>query len=221
MDSEQNLNPYSYTEAPPAIGDEPVQPLTRVPPGLIVLGILLLLMGGWGLLSGLFGMLALVVQLIAPSANFTSPGAGPQMELQREFQSQMDAVASRLLPFSSINLAGNFLLSVAMVVGAIALFVRKEWGRVLTLRVIVACAIFSLMEIGLAIAAMYFQTSIMVNYFEATTAGGPLGSSAGNFIYFGIGLGITMLVVMYAIEYGIYVFGYRYLQRPEIRALFT
>ncbi|HEV7282648.1 MAG TPA: hypothetical protein VGN57_20755 [Pirellulaceae bacterium] len=219
MDGDQSLNPYSYTEAPPAVGDEPAQPLTRVPPGLIVLGILFLLLGGWGLLSGLFGMLALILQVVAPSAEFV--GAGPEMEMQREFQSQMDSVNNRLLPFSSVNIAGNFLLSVAMVVGAIALFVRKEWGRVLTLRVIVACAIFTLLEIGLAAAAMYFQTSIMVNFFEATTAGGPLGSSAGNFIYIGIGLGIAMLVVMYGIEYGIYVFGYRYLQRPEIRALFT
>lgn len=219
MDGDQSLNPYSYTEAAPAAGDVPAQPLTRVPPGLIVLGILLLIMGGWGLLTGLFGMLALVVQVLAPSAQFVGPG--PEMELQREFQSQMDAINDRLLPFSSVNIAGNFLLSVAMVVGAIALFVRKEWGRVLTLRVIIACAIFTLLEIGLAVAAMYFQTSIMFNFFEASAASGPLGSSAGNFVYLGIGLGIAMLVVMYGIEYGIYVFGYRYLQRPEIRALFT
>jgi hypothetical protein len=219
METGQSFNPYSYTDAPPAVGDEPFQRPDKIPAGVIVLGILLLLMGGWGLLSSLFGVLTLVIQALTAGSSFGP--SGPEMELQREFQSQMDGVAARLLPFTAINVAGTFLLSVPLVVAAIALFFRKEWARVLAIRTILACMIFTGLEIVLAVVGMYLQQSIMVNYFESSAAGSPLGSQASTFVYIGMGFGIAMLVVMYGIEYGIYAFGYWYLRKPDVKASFT
>jgi hypothetical protein len=219
MEPGQSFNPYSYTDAAPAIGDEPALRPDRIPAGVIVLGILLLLMGGWGLLSSLFGVIGLIFQAVAAGSTYVP--AGPQMEFQREFQSQMDAVNSRLLPFTALNVACNFLLSIPLVVAAIALFFRKDWARVLAVRVIIACAIFTGLEIVLAVVAMYLQQSIMVNYFEASAAGSPMGSQASTFVYIGMGFGIAMLVAMYGIEYGIYAFGYWYLRKPEVKAAFA
>lgn len=219
MVPEQSFNPYSYTDAPPAIGDEPALPSNQIPAGLIVLAILLLMMGGWGLLSSLFGVIGLIFQALAAGSQFVP--TGPEMEFQREFQSQMDAVNSQLLPFTAINVAATFLLSVPLIVAAIALFLRKEWARILALRTVMACMIFTALEIILAVVAMYLQQSIMVNYFEASASGSPLGSQASTFVYLGMGMGIAFLVVMYGIEYGIYAFGYHYLQRPRVRAIFT
>jgi hypothetical protein len=219
MEPAQSFNPYSYTEAAPAIGDEPALPVNKVPAGVIVLGILLLTMGGWGLLGGLFGMIGLVFQALVAFSDVAPPEPG--LEFQQEFQTQMNAVSSRLLPFTAINVAGNFLLSIPLVVAAIALFLRKEWARVLAIRTIMACMIFTGLEIVLAAVTMYLQQSIMVDYFEASAAGTPMGSQASTFIYLGMGFGIAMLVVMYGIEYGVYAFGYWYLRKPEVKAAFV
>lgn len=219
MEPERSFNPYSYTDAAPAVGDEPFHRPDKIPAGVIVLGVLLLLMGGWGLLAGLFGMITVIFQAVVAFSGVGPPEPG--LEFQQEFQSQMNAVTSRLLPFTAINVAGNFLLSIPLVVAAIGMFLRKEWARVLAIRTIMACMIFTGLEIVLAAVGMYFQQSIMINYFEASAAGSPMGDQASTFVYLGMGMGIAFLVVMYGIEYGIYAFGYWYLRKPEIKASFT
>lgn len=216
MEPERSANPYAFTEA--SAPAEAVPSGGRIPTPLVVLAVLLLLMGGAGIvLNGLAGIgLAVQAAVVLPKA---APSEGT--ERQQELERQIQANNARLMPFTCGSLVVNLLLSIPMAVGAIGLFLRKEWARVLSMRTIYANAVFFALEVPFGAITFYLQYSSMIGFMEEAASTGPLGDSGVTIVYAVVIAQIVVMVLLYAYEVALYWFGARYLRRDAVKAIFS
>src|SRR5262245_3855979 len=226
----QTFDPYRSPSLPEGPYAAPY-PVGR-PGWLTMLCVCCIVLGALGLLNSLFGTLGIIggkaIQTwIQPKGDATGMPAGMQ-EAQEKFQTEMYAVQDRYFWFLVAAIAARFVVAPLLLYAGIRALSLEEQGRKL---LVLACAI----ALGFELCAAILQTAIAIenltitnSYVENITSKMPKDKANAakvasivqttTRIIGVVVLAFTGLIV--ALKLALYAFGYVYLRKPHIQALF-
>jgi hypothetical protein len=226
----QTFDPYRSPSLPEGPYAAPT-PVGR-PGWLTMLCVCCIVLGALGLLNSLFGTLGIIggkaIQTwIQPKGATT--GMPPEMqEAQETFQKEMYAVQDRYFWFLVSAIAARFIVAPLLLYAGIRALSLEEQGRKL---LVLACAIalgFELCSAILQCAIAIENLSITNSYVENIMSKMPKDKANAakvasivqttTRIIGVIVLAFTGLIV--ALKLALYGFGFIYLQKPHIQALF-
>ena len=213
VETRRGVDPYSVQ--PPGV--HVAQEVTVRPTGLTVIAVICLLAGIVGVLSGVFGLVGMLLGDTFANAFQT---AGPAQELQQKMNADIQAITRKYYWLSlPLTLAG-IVIGGCMTLGGIGVLARKSWSRVFLSRVFLAGVVMEL------ISAVYYAVSqwemgpVMREHMSkiAESNGSPGGETMGQLMQFFSILGIIFLGVWTVVKVVLMLWGRAYLHRPETKA---
>ena len=214
----EDLNPYGSNVSHDSALDSP--PDTR-PTGVTVTGVLCVLAGILGVLSGLviFAQLAFG-NPFASSMTPTGSAGGPQ----REMTSAIETLTSRfIIPHIGVSV-GTLVLASCLLVGGIAVFQRRSWAPTWLRRVFVALIVFEIARQVFYVILQIEKYPIMEQYFNQL--GSAPNSPGGNTMMKSMLKVSTIVGVVFGlgwalIKVGLGAWGHRYFGKPHVVEYFT
>jgi hypothetical protein len=196
------------------------------PQNLTVICILAMILGGFGLLTGCFGVMSLVFASQARQAiSAMPPGVNnPTVEMQKQMNDKMAAINNRYkwvtLPLMLVKLC----VEAAILIGAIMTLGLKPRGRSWLLAGLIAALVLESIQVvpGIMVQSETFaMMREMVPVQQGANA--PPGMNDFMTVFFSaIGIGtIVMTLGWLAAKFIFYVIGIRYLRKPAVAALFA
>jgi len=215
MNDAPRSHPYA---APPAVY-APGETSPGRPTGVTVVGVICLLAGIVGLLSGLMSLVGYFVGQNFANA-FTPPGnAG---NLQAQMQAEINTIAAKYFwlyfPLTIVGLG----ISGAMTTGGAGLLALKPWARILLRRVLMLAIVVEGCKGVVYVLNQLEMMPIMQDYLQKIMAesGGVGGRAFGPMFSIMMLVGIGVWVVWALFKIGLMLWGNRYLARPSTRAYF-
>ncbi|MGV3483230.1 MAG: hypothetical protein ACO1RT_02295 [Planctomycetaceae bacterium] len=208
-------HPYS-AHMPPAGSLEPGQ---HRPSGLTATGVLCIVGGVVGILSGLLTLLNALLSDVMASA-FSMPG--PDQAAQQQFYDQLQAVADRYFIATLVTSSATFLIGLGLLAGGVGIFSSPPWGRILIRRVLVAAMVIEIVKAIVYSLSQFDMMPIMESHMQqmADKAGGgamPMGEMMRVMTW----IGISIWLVWAMLKFGLYLAGRHYLKRPHVIAYFA
>lgn len=221
-------NPYQTPEAEDA-ASRPLQPGQR-PGGLIAICIIALLIGCFGGLSSLFQLAAIAAQpKIQKMVEKTQQGI-PEKELQpqRALQQKITDSQKRFVPLTVAILVVNIFIAGTLTVSSIQTLCFQPIGIALLSKTFGVAILF---EIIRAIVYVIMQLNIRPQIAEAFQQAAADMKSRGadqhsidkvsEFADIAIWIGLAFFLAFILTKIIFYFIGYRYLNRKNIRGLFS
>jgi hypothetical protein len=198
------------------------------PTGITVLCVLCIVLGALGLMNSLMGTLGAVA---GPQLQrILQPKAGPSemQKAQEKFQQEVNDVQAKFFTPLILGLGFRFLVAMLLLIGGVRTLSLHENGRKM---LVVACALALIFEMGHAVLQSMISMEMMVAFNSLTE--GILASAPDDKKMppdfaktMGTVMRITFLsqfVLMFGLvlaKGALYIFGYVYLQKQRIKALF-
>jgi hypothetical protein len=194
----------------------------RSPPGgALAVAIITLILGAFGGLASLWGLLLLIFAAQVQNA-MAPPGGGPAAEMQAEIQS----VSAPWRPVQFVLLPVKLVIEVAMLVGAIALLMKRPMGRKILCGALIAAGIIDLAGLAVTIPIQW-QTSEAVNRHLSNAMHnapggqpGPPPESIGSVMKTVMIVSIVIGALWVVGKVAFYGFGTYYLSKPQVRAYY-
>ena len=202
-------SPYAATYNPTIESDQR-------PGGLTTIGVLCIVGGIVGILSGLFMLLNIFFGAALGSA-FTMQG--PQQQAQQEMQSSMQAVATRFFVGNLISSVGTLVVSLCMLTGGVGVFRKPAWGRTLLRKTFLFAILLECLRVGIYTMTQLEMMPVMETYMQkmmTQPGGGNPPMAVGGMMKVMTLIGLGMWLMWAALKLGLYIWGCSYLKKPSV-----
>jgi hypothetical protein len=201
------------------------------PGGLTFICVLAIILSGAGLLMGCFGLVSQAFASGMQQAFAGMPGGAnlPGADVQREMNARVMAVANRYKSVTLPLMVVKIFVEGALLAGAIMSWGLKPRGRSWLLGGLVAAILFEAIHVVPTILIQR-ETQVVMSEMMPKMMAAQQGPNApppgmnnlmsGMFSAIGI-LSLIFALVWLAAKVIFYVFGMRYLCKPDVRALFA
>lgn len=193
----------------------------RRPSGVTAVGVLCIVGGIVGTLSGLFSLLNLFFAA-SMSGAFMVPG--PQQAAQEQFNAQLLAIGNRYFVPNLLASSGTLLIGSCLLLGGIGVFRAPPWGRTWIRRTLLAAILLECLKAVLYTVTQLEMVPVMEKYMQRLmTAQGanaaPMAMGTMMKVMSWVGIGMWLLWTL--VKVGLYIAGRRYLRRTSVIDYFS
>ena len=199
----------------------------RRPGALTAICVIAIILGGFGLLSSLGG---LVSQIFLPwiQSTFSTPatGSGP-LQVQAEMQSEMNQVGSRFRAVSIVLSAAQLPLTICLLAGGIMSLSGKRQGRKILAGACLAAIAFVVAHAIVTMIIQWQTVGVMSRFMPKLIASQPGGGNvqqaeqmASTIVSISGYIGMAMVGAIALVKLIYYGLSAAYLNRQSTRALF-
>ncbi len=215
-----NASPMDFTSPyAPIVAHEvtPVRPL-----GITVIGVLTILGGIVGLLSGLMGIAQLL--LAEKLSAMFIPSGTPMADTQMQFQQEMQAVTKSFLVPNLLMMVFGMVIAGFLLVGGIGLLRNQKRAVSLLSRLFLAMIFFEVCRSVLNAIVQWQMYPVMAKYMKQMASGNGQPGASGEMIaqmaMVGAVIGLVSWLIWSVAKIGLLWWGRRYLGRPLVREYF-
>ena len=221
-----DFNPYAAPHF-----DQTYQPATGRRPGLLTaICVIAIILGGFGLLSSLGGLVsAIFLPWIQSTFSTPATGSGP-MQVQAEMQGEMNKVTTKFRPVNIALAVLQFPITVGLLVGGFMSLSGKQRGRKLLLGGCLAAIGFIVIQTIFALIMQWQTAEVMTNYMPKLIASQPGGAGGANsqaaqqmvtsMMSAGVYLGIALVIIIAVVKLIYFGLSAAYLNKSQTRAFF-
>lgn len=186
------------------------------PGGLTAVGVLCIVGGIVGTLSGAFALLNLFFGAAMANA-FVMPG--PQQAAQEQLNAQIQLIGNRYYIPNLLVSCGTLVVGVGLLVGGVGVFRTPPRGRTWIRRTLLAAIFLECLKAVVYTLTQLDMVPVMETYMQQIMAksGGNAGQGAmGSMMRVMTWIGIGMWLLWTVLKLGLYIAGRRYLKRPDV-----